>query len=79
MRPIDRALEQVPKVFQSVRMDIAANVGFRVIDNFVDVALLFQSLILGSGALCCLRRGPEALLMRARRFLWYSKPYIAFG
>jgi hypothetical protein len=36
-------------------------------------------LILGFGAFCCLKRGPEALSMRARRFLWYSKPYIAFG
>ena len=34
---------------------------------------------LRSGAFCCLKRGPEALLMRARRFLWYSKPHIAFG
>jgi len=42
-------------------------------------AVLYPVYKLRSGAFCCLKRGPEALLMRARRFLWYSKPYIAFG
>jgi len=44
-----------------------------------ELIVLWRWLVLGSGAFCCLERGPEALLMRARRFLWYSKPYIAFG
>jgi hypothetical protein len=45
VRPIDRAFEQAPGVFQSVRVDIPANIGFSVIDNFMDVVFLFQSLI----------------------------------
>jgi SAM-dependent methyltransferase len=41
--------------------------------------LFAEPVSLGSGAFRCLKRGPEALLMRARRLLCYSKPCIAFG
>lgn len=35
IRSLDRALEQRPEVFQPVNMDMAAHVGFRVIDHIV--------------------------------------------
>ena len=75
--------------FRSYKQEgIAVDVGSRVaVDVHLELGATAQAVevtgaapvLLGSGAFCCLERGPEALLMRARRFLWYSKPYIAFG
>src|SRR5580693_2059615 len=38
--PANRSLEQAPKVFQSVCVDIAANVFPRVVNRFMDVILI---------------------------------------
>jgi len=44
VRPANGSLEQAPKVFQSVGMDVAANIFPRMVNHFMDV-ILIQSIL----------------------------------